>query len=415
MFTTQQQPQLHVRNACDACHRRKIRCITARNGGPCHHCQSRGLSCYFLPRYRSGRPRLNPPPPSSSTTTIDHDALAITPPHTAIAEHAPRSDVFEWGPHQDFPVTPEHQQDYGLQDSDQALRSPSITDEVLFELQQHSVFSDFAGSSHSHHSFEDMSDHDSVFKPTSTPLSAKIPTTSWSTPPQGPSDRGTPTQFQNKAFQEYAFSNLLQQCTKLQRHLLAAEDLSVQQASDDSGGALAPLPPPLQRSEMPDSQLQEMLEDVEANCKLILEICEKGAALSSKFKSSTTPPGQAGSSSLPVEKQPPLPSSSSSPLLLDPASTSLIAAVIFKVLQLCNVLLSGAGLRARSMTDVLLYKRLDVNITLARIVMSKVEALALHRLLPWQELSNRAVYIERRFAEKREKMESNASSSTSSS
>lgn len=143
---------------------------------------------------------------------------------------------------------------------------------------------------------------------------------------------------------------------------------------------------------MPDSQLQEMLEDVEASCKLILEICEKGATLSKST------PRKAVS----LPEKPPSP-------LLDPASISLITAVIFKALQICNILLSGAGPRARSMVDVLLYKRLDVNITLARIVMSKVEALALNRLLPWQELSNRAVHIERRFADKREKMESNAS------
>ncbi|KAI0429013.1 hypothetical protein F5Y09DRAFT_357271 [Xylaria sp. FL1042] len=374
-----------VRNACDPCHRRKIRCTTSRNGGPCLHCKSRGLSCYFLPQYRSGRPRLNAPPPSSAVA-IDHDALALTPPYTAVAGHGRGSDASERRPHQDFLVTPEHQQDYGLHDSDQTLKSPSITDDVLLELQQYSIFPDFAGSSLSHRSFPDISDHDSVFETTSTPLSAKIPITPWSTPSQNPTDGGTSTEFQSKAFQEDAFFNLLQQCLKLQRHLLAVEDLSAQVS--DNGSTL----PLCQRADMPDSQMQEMLEDVEANYKLILEICEKGVTLPK------SPPGQAVS----LPEKPPS-------QLLDPALISLITAVIFKALQICNIVLSGAGVRARSMADVLLYKRLDVNITLARIVMSKVEALALKRMLPWQELSNRTVHVERRFAEKREKLKSNAS------
>lgn len=260
-----------------------------------------------------------------------------------------------------------------------------MTADVLLELQQQTMFPDIAESPNLHHSFVDISEHDSVFDTIPTPVSVKLTATSWETPLQAPQDRGTSVEMQNKAFQEDEFSNLLQQCSKLQRHLLVAEDLYVR-ASEDSG-----VVPPNQRHEVSETQLQEMLEDVEANCKLILEIGEKSAALSklSNGQSATTP-----------EEQP--------SQILDPASISLITAIILKALQILNILLSDASLRARSMARILLYKRLDVNITLTRIVMLKLETLALHMVLPWQELSNRAAHIERRFAGERRKMESNA-------
>lgn len=391
MFTSQ-QTQSHVRDACDACHRRKIRCVASSEGGACHHCQSRGLSCYFLPRHRSGRPRLNQPryrsgrPRSdqlqlSSPVATDHDAPQILPPYPRVAAHGPGSDIFEGHPHKDAAITLQ-QQDYRFQDSEQRLRSPSITDNVLLDLPQHSLFQDFTASSQ--HPFADVSDHGGVFETPLTPLSAKTPTPSWLTPSQGPPDRRTSNEFQNRTFQEYAFSNLLQQFLKLQRHLVAAENISDQVLDDGN------IFPSSQRAEMPDSQLLMMLEDVETNCKLTLEICEKGSVVSK-----------------PASGQPASPPENIPSLLLDPALISLITAVIFKILQVCNVLLSDAGLKARSISDVLLYKRLDVSITLARIIMSKVEGLALNKLLPWQELSNRAVHIERVFAEKRKKIESN--------
>lgn len=93
------------------------------------------------------------------------------------------------------------------------------------------------------------------------------------------------------------------------------------------------------------------------------------------------------------------------PTSLDPASLSLIMAIIFKALQVCNVLLSSAGIKARSIADVLRYKRLDVSITLARVVISKVEALVPNRLPQWQELSNMVVHVERQFIQRRDKMD----------
>ncbi|KAK2594913.1 hypothetical protein QQS21_007361 [Conoideocrella luteorostrata] len=332
---------------------------------------------------KSGRPRFNSQQSKSPPVADDDDAYTITPPYRTVAGHghAPRS---ERSSYRTFPITPEPQQDYRPQDVDQTLPSLLLTDDVHhLELQQHAAFSDSAGLSYSHHSFADVSSHDALFETTSpAPLSAEMPAALWSTDSaslQSPPDRGTSTEPQSQAFQGYAFFNLLQQCSKLQRHLLAAEDASAQ--SSDDGSAMVPS----RGAEMPDSKMQEMLEDVEANYKLILDICEKGAALSRPF------PGQ----TIGLSEKPP-------PPLLDPASISLITAVVFKALQVCSVLLGGAGLRARSIADVLLYKRLDVNITLARIVISKIEASAPNKVPLWQELSNKVGLIERQFADKRE-------------
>lgn len=55
---SQQWPR--VRNACEACHKRKQRCILPDSGGCCQACQQTGRQCYFLPRYRPGRPQRRP-------------------------------------------------------------------------------------------------------------------------------------------------------------------------------------------------------------------------------------------------------------------------------------------------------------------------------------------------------------------
>jgi hypothetical protein len=372
--------QTHVRNACDACHKRKIRCIPSRNGGPCHHCHSRGLSCYFLPRYRSGRPRVNPPLNSPLGTT-DHNAPISAASYATLSGYTPESDVSERRSYKDLLSPSDRQLEYRLQNPAQTQRSPSISHDALLDFQQPS-FPGFSASPHPYKPYTDIPDHENIFETVLTPLSPQLTATPWSTPSQNPQDNGPNSELHSKAIQEYAFSNLLQSCSKLQRHLLATENLAAAVSVDGS------ILPPSQRTEMSDSQLQEMLEDMEANFKLILEICERGAA--STASASEQPGG------LPRK-----PTCS----LLDPASLSLIMAVIFKALQVCNVLLSAGGIKARSIGDVLRYKRLDVSITLARVVISKVEALVPNKLPQWQELSHTVVHVERQFAERREKME----------
>lgn len=81
-----------VRSACEACHERKQRCIIPDAGGACHACLQNSRHCYFVPRYKAGRPRrtnrsndtnnnttitLASPPPSSTTSAlVDQNELS---------------------------------------------------------------------------------------------------------------------------------------------------------------------------------------------------------------------------------------------------------------------------------------------------------------------------------------------------
>ncbi|KUJ13192.1 uncharacterized protein LY89DRAFT_154089 [Mollisia scopiformis] len=46
-----------VRDACENCHSRKIRCILEPGSIACRSCSSNGTSCLFAPRAKAGRPR----------------------------------------------------------------------------------------------------------------------------------------------------------------------------------------------------------------------------------------------------------------------------------------------------------------------------------------------------------------------
>ena len=49
----------NIRNACEECHNRKIRCGIPTEGGPCQNCHNNGRLCFFLPRNKSGRSKYN--------------------------------------------------------------------------------------------------------------------------------------------------------------------------------------------------------------------------------------------------------------------------------------------------------------------------------------------------------------------
>lgn len=62
-----------VRNACEECHTRKTKCVIRPEGGACNACQANSRECYFKPRFKSGRPfsdpsdeRNNPVPPEQA-------------------------------------------------------------------------------------------------------------------------------------------------------------------------------------------------------------------------------------------------------------------------------------------------------------------------------------------------------------
>ncbi|KAF2146411.1 uncharacterized protein K452DRAFT_219698 [Aplosporella prunicola CBS 121167] len=356
--------QAHVRNACDACHKRKIRCIASRNGGPCHNCQSRGLPCFFLPRYKSGRPRMHRNYPSEdtiigSTTTMSmpmetptNNASPISPAHDEIlGRKLPRAIARS---NKDDPFSWNWSWRYGLPGSPQVQTQnyPGI-DAGFPDMQPgqsiESTFLDFAGPSHR------TSD---IQQPGEFP-DAQTPT--WSTTSQHDSF-GSGIQYEIS--KEKDFSNLLEHCRRLQRHLTRMADICPTQSDC---GSLSPEEKP----KVSDSELHEMLEDIDTSCKLMFDMCD--------------------------DKKPSKPVPDLAKTTLDPASSSLISAIAFKVFQICDVLFHNQASKNQLMRDILLQKRLDFNITQARIVMERIEQLTERGLLVSRELSKKAVNTEKLF------------------
>lgn len=78
------QPRPRVRSACEACHKRKQRCIIPDAGGACQACQQHSRQCYFFPRFRPGRPQRKQADSaayaSASTNGASSSPTPISPP-----------------------------------------------------------------------------------------------------------------------------------------------------------------------------------------------------------------------------------------------------------------------------------------------------------------------------------------------
>jgi len=80
----------------------------------------------------------------------------------------------------------------------------------------------------------------------------------------------------------------------------------------------------------------------------------------------------------------------------DAAARALITAIVFKVFQVCDSLLDSDLLKGSGMSNVLLQKRLDFNITQASIVMSWVEQMTQREGLVSSDIEKRATSIAKR-------------------
>ncbi|KAJ5184400.1 hypothetical protein N7491_007734 [Penicillium cf. griseofulvum] len=376
--------QSHVRNACDACHKRKIRCIMSRSGGSCIHCEARGLRCYFLPRYKSGRPRrpkcdpshshCDPSDPSHDTadshTTTSPGSLmnsSFWPAENTVpsasakksppgADSSSNEDLFVWDSHQDFAIQME-QHNFDLQDSDLPLKFRNVFNGALLDIQQ-PTFPNFANQTG--HSFINIQSED--LPDATSPSPPDMQTSVSSTTSQQPSDRSDPPSETSK---DTRFVSLLEHCARLQRHIMTMEEDD--STISDKGTS--------KKIGMSNSPLREVLEDIDASCKLMFEMCDEGTSSKSTSAQVNSPP--------------------------DLASISLITTVAFKVFQICDILFNGQGLKIRSIKDVLLQKRLDFNITQAGIVTARIEHLARDSIHISQELLRKAVHIEERFTSQR--------------
>lgn len=141
---------------------------------------------------------------------------------------------------------------------------------------------------------------------------------------------------------EKEFLPLLQLCSKLQGHVAQAGGL----VSNHVAGELTMTPS--MTPAIPAARLREMLEDIARSCDVIFGVYGQGYL--------SKPIAQV------VEN-------------LDHASVSLAIAVIFKIFQVCDAVLSYNMLKNQGLNDLLLHKRLDFNLMQARIVIAKIEEL----------------------------------------
>jgi hypothetical protein len=168
---------------------------------------------------------------------------------------------------------------------------------------------------------------------------------------------------------EARFAALLDQCGLLQHHLVQLEKEDTNLISNEDA-----LSPKTERHNLPEEETRKMLGIIDDSCKLMLEWCnEDGSSTTSTRRMSN----------------------------VDSATASLVIALVFKILQVCDILLSGRGLRIRSMNDVLLQKRLDFNITQTRIITTNIERSTQGMTAILGELTARAVDVEKNFVRQR--------------
>lgn len=127
---------------------------------------------------------------------------------------------------------------------------------------------------------------------------------------------------------EKDFSTFLQHCTQLEKHIAATYNDNI--ARDYFKAA---------------SYLPEVLGDIDKSCNAIFGIYGQRIML--------TPAAQS------IED-------------VDHASVSVVNALILKVFQLCDRLLSCDELKSQGLVELLFQKRLEFNLMQARIVMSKI-------------------------------------------
>lgn len=73
------RPPQAFREACEECHRRKIRCVS--NNGACQYCVASGRACTFHPRSVMGRPRKHKLPKTGGSSRTS------SPPTAGESEH----------------------------------------------------------------------------------------------------------------------------------------------------------------------------------------------------------------------------------------------------------------------------------------------------------------------------------------
>lgn len=358
-----------VRDACDACHTRKIRCVTPQGGGPCCNCQSKDLACYFLPRYKSGRPRASTPSAEwarDSDHNLNGSVETAVEPELAQGRRRsrPTSDCSEpaWSSNK------RHQQGKpsNLQSPPPPPPPPTVStssDRSLWGAYQPpspSTLSPLFINGSPALFTGDLPDlfADHLFEPTPGPPvcpqprlieDAHIPRTPTGTPSETLATTPQPTVRRSPPHEparqgracEAQFVELLHHCGKLQRLIWAMSPGHLPTPTGESSVGS------LESEAGPSDHMSVALENIESSCEVMLEMCDKRAISGHGVRDTTWP--------------------------MDLASLSLVVTVACKVLQAFNIVLGHRSLRVTSIKGMLLHKKLDLYLTQVRVVMEQIE------------------------------------------
>ena len=342
-----------VRNACEPCHERKIRCIISVDGGSWDSCESRRISCFFVPRARSGRrPLVNH---ASETDGISPSTNQSSSGSRPSQPQTPNSELqnnhFDWNWTSPIKGLDQRPQSTGLLDLDRPLLNARAT--TSFGLQPSVAELDFSDVSKVNDQNLHLTDR-STFLTTETPNMTKPIASN----PSSDHENKTGTKLG-----ENESATFLQLCTKLQRHVALTGEVA-------SNPAVREPTTSLRTSTISLAHLQEILGDIDRSCDVIFGVYGQGIL--------SNPTAQ-----LMVD--------------LDHASVSLAIALIFKIFQVCDAVLSYNLSKNQGVNDLLLHKRLDFNSMQARIVTSRIEELTQGGFAVSRDIALSASYVGNKF------------------
>lgn len=352
--------QPNVRSACEPCHERKVRCIVSSDGGPCGNCQSKKLSCFFLPRYRSGRRPIgdhSQDTDASTTPSTSHnsDDSRLSPPHVGKATYKPaevntsdQNDHFNWNWTSSTRHFPGRSHSTTLSDLGMNVSDSQTAND--FSLQGSVIGGDYPDMS-----YQNMQSGDAP-----TFLALEVPSSAEPAASHPPSEHINIT---DQQLGEKDFATLLEYCGKLQGHIARTIDVVSYSSSGESTRTAF-------TSTVSNMQLHDMLGDVDTICNFIFGVYGQGIL--------SNPTAQLRGD-------------------LDHASASLTNALILKIFQVCDAVLSCNLLTNHGLDDILLHKRLNFNITQAMVVMSRIQKLTQGGLLLSRKIAMNASYLEEKF------------------
>ncbi len=342
-----------VRSACEPCHERKTRCIISRDGGSCDSCESRNLSCFFLPRARSGRRPIthHAAEIDGSSPSTNQSSSGGRPSQLPTPDFELHNNHFDWNWTLPAKCLDGQSQSTALLDLDRSLLSPRTTASPALQPPVTELdFPQLPQTGDQNFRRTERSTFPAMETPDPTKPLASDP--SWD-----------PGSRMGRRLGEKEFPTLIQLCSKLQKHVALTGDVASNNSYKEP--RRSPMTPTIS-----PSHLQEMTADIDRSCDILFAVYGQGI-LSGPTAQSTTD--------------------------LDHASVSLAIALIFKIFQICDAVLSSNLLNNQGMSDLLLHKRLDFNLMQAKIVLSRIEELTQGGLALSRAAALSASYVENKF------------------